>query len=275
MLKEFGMALNRKGIPVLMYHDLVQRSSKERYGYYEIWEQEFEAQVRLLTKLNFEFILLEDLKSNRTFSSKSVIITFDDGHVSNYTIAFPILTKIGLRAEFFVTANQIGQKNRVHAEHLREMARYGMRIGSHGLTHTYLDNLSYEEAKRELQRSKEILSNIIGKTVCSFSAPGGRFRKRDIKLAKDCGYLFFCTSRPGFLKKNTSPLNIPRMLIPKGDINQFHKIVSLDPCLYLRRRAIYSVLRTAKRILGNKNYEKIHSIIIRKIQGESIAMIPF
>ncbi len=39
---------------------------------------------------------------------KSVIVTFDDGHESDYTLALPLLRKFNFKATFFITTDWIG-----------------------------------------------------------------------------------------------------------------------------------------------------------------------
>ena len=89
--------------------------------------------------------IAEVLKNSRP----NTVITFDDGHLTNYTIAFPVLRKFGFRAEFFITPGQIADSNRIKVHQLKEMIDNGMAIGSHGLTHAYLDDLDDVEAIKE------------------------------------------------------------------------------------------------------------------------------
>src|SRR5207247_11207362 len=47
--------------------------------------------------------------------------TFDDGHASNYTEAFPALMELDLRATFFVVPTLVGTSGHVAWSQLREM----------------------------------------------------------------------------------------------------------------------------------------------------------
>src|SRR6266511_1025697 len=61
-----------------------------------------------------------------------VHLTFDDGNSSDVEIALPRLVERGLTAEFFPLAGRLGQRGYVDRSGLRELARAGMEIGSHG-----------------------------------------------------------------------------------------------------------------------------------------------
>ena len=250
-------------IPVLMYHSILPRDWKGTACKYEIKEQDFEKQMEFLVIHGYSTVLFEDILLAKKIPAKTVVITFDDGHLSNYTVALPILLKLGLKAEFFITSGQINQNDRIKVPQLIEMLTQGMGIGSHGLTHAYLDALDDAEAKKELCQSREDLSAKLGKAVYAFSAPGGRFRAKHIQMAIDCGYRVFCTSRPGCIGPDTSLLKIPRVAVDQSNVLDFRRIVGADGLYYFKKRAIVCMLDMAKRLLGNRRYESIRHFILR------------
>lgn len=67
----------------------------------------FERVLRILKKY-FNVITVSEycflMNSGRPLPARSISITFDDGYADNYTEAFPLLMKFGLRATFFVTS---------------------------------------------------------------------------------------------------------------------------------------------------------------------------
>ena len=76
-------------------------------------------------------------------------------------------------------------------EHIRELARQGMGVGSHCHTHTVLAALDAEAQRRELATSKEILEGQLGATVRSLAYPVGgysHFTAETRRLAALCGY---------------------------------------------------------------------------------------
>ena len=253
--------LSMHKIPVLMYHSIKGRDRPGSVHDYEIKEDIFENQMHFLKKNGYSSVLFNDLMSPEKLPDKGLIITFDDGHLSNYTIAFPILRRLGFRAEFFVTSGQIEDNNRMRSHHLRELMDNGMSIGSHGRTHAYLDEMNDDEAKTELLESKERLENVIGSSVFSFSAPGGRFRERHVQIAINCGYRFFCTSRPGLIDVETSSIKIPRMPVHQNNVQDFNKIVGAARLYYFKRKTIVYVLDLAKKSLGNRLYESARGLL--------------
>lgn len=258
------LSKNVNKIPVIMYHAIQGRTKSYSECSYEIKEGTFENQIIYLKKNKFTSILFKDLLRLKKIPPKSIIITFDDGHLSNYKYAFPILKKHGFKAVFFVTPGQFENQNRMKAHHLREMASKGMEFGSHGMTHAYLDDLKDVSAHDELIKSKRILSNIIEKPVIAFSAPGGRYGLKHVNDAVDIGYKIFCTSRPGLIDPEKMLVTIPRIPVSQQNSEDFKKIVTGKALYYLKKEMLVNSLDAVKKIMGNKRYDKIRSYILSK-----------
>lgn len=88
-------------------------------------------------------------------------------------------------------------------EELREMARAGMEIGSHSMTHPALDITGLADIEYELAASQRRLSEeLAGTTICSLAWPfGGYFRPRARQIARHYyaaawNFLAGCTLMP-------------------------------------------------------------------------------
>jgi peptidoglycan/xylan/chitin deacetylase (PgdA/CDA1 family) len=114
------------------------------------------------------------------FKSMAVSLTFDDGTLDQYLLAFPELEKRGIKATFFVVTDPRGERYWQDSEHrralfswgqAREMAISGHEIGSHGKTHSLLygDDSFVEDQLRgsRLKIDQEIRS----RRCVSFSWP--------------------------------------------------------------------------------------------------------
>ena len=128
---------------------------------------------------------------------KYIIITFDDGNYSDYSIAFHILRKHGFVATFFVTVGRIGTRHYLDWDHLKEMVDGGMSIQSHSLNHLFLSDLSNDNLQKELTESKKILEDKFSLPVDFISLPGGFYSRRVLKAAQGAGYKGVATSGPG------------------------------------------------------------------------------
>lgn len=74
-------------------------------------------------KNNFNIVrmehVIEAVKGNDTLPEKALLLTFDDGYIDNYTVAFPILEEYGVQGSFFIPGktfaeHQLLDVNKIH-----------------------------------------------------------------------------------------------------------------------------------------------------------------
>jgi peptidoglycan/xylan/chitin deacetylase (PgdA/CDA1 family) len=185
-----------------------------------------------------------------------LILTFDDGSISDFEVGFPTLKERGINATFFVTVENIGLSGYTTVTHLKEMAETGMEIGSHGLTHQYLTTMTRSEAIREIRESKDRLEQTTGTKVVSFAPVGGHYKKWMEECAYEAGYRMFATMVPG---RTSGGRDV--VLLKRNHIQSHHGIDYLSRLIggHYRTMAInrlrYDVLQIPKVVLGLRNYD--------------------
>ncbi len=212
-----------------------------RFPYYHhVFDDErkgFEKHLRFFSNSG-DVICIDDavklLESSRPINGQYFCITFDDGFKNWIENAVPILVEHSLRAAFFVPTGYIGLdviKNRDQVlnffpggDHLVEFLDWkdckaiidaGMTIGSHGVGHKKLIQLSIEDVVDELKTSKEIIEEKTEKPCTHFCCPFGRpgidfLPESHPKIAADIGYQSFLTGHRGLNIEGDSPFNIQR-----------------------------------------------------------------
>ncbi|MBN1608701.1 MAG: polysaccharide deacetylase family protein [Polyangiaceae bacterium] len=100
-------------ITVLCYHRILDRPTDFPFDddVVSASAQQFERHLRFISKHYdvIDFRKLRDLlDSGRRFPKNALIITFDDGYVDNYQVAYPLLRRFGFTAVMFVTAGIVG-----------------------------------------------------------------------------------------------------------------------------------------------------------------------
>lgn len=150
-------------------------------------------------------------------------VTFDDGYLSVYEHAYPVLARRGIPATVYVVVDSIGDINEwdrragdqeermMTSAQIRELADHGFEIGSHTLTHPRLTELDDVRLEREVADSRRKLEDLIGRKVLSFSYPYGNYDGRVLAAAAAAGYARAVTTRLGIVNLTTNPLEIPRV----------------------------------------------------------------
>ncbi len=195
-------------------------------------------------------------------SNPEVVVTFDDGHVSNYDIALPLLAECQIQAYFFITSDFIGTRPHFCSRtQLRELHTAGMIVGSHGKTHGFFADMEKHEADHEFRVSRDVLSEMIGDPVESISFPGGRYENNQLELARMAGYQQIFGSGFGLVDfaKQTDAVAMNRIPIRGSTgIDEFNKIITNDRSYYLKEGAKHKCKSILKRTLGNQRYHALY-----------------
>ena len=95
-------------VPILMYHHLDPLES----GAATMTVAAFEAQIASLADAGYTAVTLHDLVNfvdeGTPLPEKPIVITFDDGYMSNYEYAMPILERYGMCATVFAIGYSFG-----------------------------------------------------------------------------------------------------------------------------------------------------------------------
>jgi len=94
------------------------------------------------------------------------------------------------------------------------LAREGIDIGAHTVSHPILTHVDDAQAREEIRRGKLQLEEITGKTVRHFAYPNGKpeidFDKRHVQMVKDAGYAAAFTTEFGPATARHDRFHIPR-----------------------------------------------------------------
>jgi len=191
------------------------------------------------------------------------IVTFDDGYLSDYELVFPLIKKLNIVATFFINPENVGKPGFMNWDMIREMSIAGMSIGSHGYSHQNMANLSFNDAKDELLKSRETIAKNIDKVISSFSFPFGQYNNNLIELAWRCGYSNCFVSSHGIMssKKNFIPRNSINSKMNKSDILN---ILFASNKVILKWKIEDFVKITVKMFLGVNTYKKIRDLFLSK-----------
>jgi len=117
------------------------------------------------------------------------LITFDDGHLDNYTTAFPIMQKYGYTGVLYLVYNYIGVNQYLNVNQILEMHNAGWEVGSHSLNHLDLTKLNSEEQRAEVIESRDLLEKLLGFPMETFAYPFGIKNGASLDYVKVAGYI--------------------------------------------------------------------------------------
>ncbi|MHC1721297.1 MAG: polysaccharide deacetylase family protein [Clostridiaceae bacterium] len=202
------------GIPVLMYHSI----GIEAGNPIVMPVEQFDEEMKYLKDQGYKTLTLNELYDyfeNRVpVPDKSVVITLDDGYVDNYTSAFPVLKKYGIKATIFVVTSTIDVNPKcLTSSQIKELDKAGIEIESHTVTHRDLDSLSYEEQYNELKESKSTLEKLLDKPVGYVAYPTGKYNDDTLKAVANAGYRMAFSTNGRWSDKSDGIFTLDRVYI--------------------------------------------------------------
>ncbi len=235
----------------LLYHEL--RPVRSNYSYV-LETAEFEKHINLFSRM-----------CETGGLGPRPEVTFDDGHLSNFELALPILQSRGVVAHFFITVGWTGNKTDYMGwQELRALHQSGQLIGAHGWTHTLLTHCSEKQLQMELCGARMTLEDKLGTSITTMSLPGGRYNRRVIAACQKAGYREIYTSVP---RAETVPLGpmIGRLnILSSMNLEYIANVLRPDSNVLSSLEHQYQIKAAAKTLLGDRLYEKLWALLNRK-----------
>lgn len=181
---------------VFCYHRVEGKAG----GDLSITPELFEEHMQKLKDNGISVISMQDFlawkRSEKSIPAKSAIITIDDGYVSAYEVAHPILKKFGYPWTYFVYTQYINTGGKsITWKQLEELRDEGVEIGSHTISHQDLrlpGKKTPEEyaqwLRQEIIESKKIIEQKLGIECATFAYPLGRHNPQVVEVVKEAGY---------------------------------------------------------------------------------------
>ncbi|MEA3186924.1 MAG: hypothetical protein QOD99_754 [Chthoniobacter sp.] len=204
-------AINKAASTIVLCYHNIENTTKSKA--LTISATEFEKEMQALKDNNFSVIGMQDFlafrRGEKDIPAKSAIITIDDGWVSGYDNAWPILKKFNYPFTLFIYVNYVGTGGKSMSwEQLAEMRDAGVDIQCHTYSHSNLkipgggmDKTHAEMVKRdvatltvdgwlrkEIVESKQVLEKQLGVKINAFAYPFGVYNAKARQFVKDAGY---------------------------------------------------------------------------------------
>ncbi len=204
---------------IWMLHRVAEeRSEAKEQRELEVTPEWLEAEINAYRQKGYRFVSLDELPCRGPW----VVITFDDGYRDNYTLAYPLLKRLGVPFTIYITTalidNQMeawwypGRSLGMSREELSALAAEPLcTLGAHTVSHVKLDTLSREEQRTEIEQSKTQLEAIIGREVKHFSFPHGAHNQDTLDICHSLGFITSVKSWGGSLRRGEWSNPLPRI----------------------------------------------------------------
>ena len=190
-------------VPILLYHHVTDEEFSNGNEISLISPEDFRMHMTAI-KVNYTPISLRQYYNyinctdgSVTIPDNPIIVTFDDGYLSNYELAYPILKQLEIPATIFVVTDTVGETaegGKVNYPHFnweqaKEMENSGLiEIQSHTASHKVLTELEYPQLVTQLRKSKYTIEMNLGRECDMIAFPHGSYNEQVLSAAKAAGY---------------------------------------------------------------------------------------
>ncbi len=195
----------------LVYH----RFGDDRYPSTNTTIKDFEEQLKYLANNHYQTYTIEQLiKGNIDTIKPVVFLTVDDGFLSFYINAFPLLKKYNCKATVFINTESIGWSDYMNWDQIKELVKAGIQVGSHSHAHPYFLNTAKDEREqkfiKDLELSEKSFEDNLGFIPAVYVYPYGEFDNNMEQILKQRGYKVAFAQNSGVWDNNSNLYAIPR-----------------------------------------------------------------
>ena len=221
------------GLISIMYH----RFDESKYPSTNIQMEVFKKQLDIIENEGIKFIHPKDFKKSLYENKKDrkILFTVDDGLLSFYKNAWPILKEKEIPFILFVNTREVGSFNYMTWEQILELHNSkNVEIGNHSHSHEYLVDENPDFIKKDILKSIEIFRNKLGKNSDFFSYPFGEYSLDFKKIIKDLGFSYAFGQHSGVIDETKDLFELPRFPINEkyGEIKRFNTLMKTLPLKY-------------------------------------------
>ncbi|HEX7978756.1 MAG TPA: polysaccharide deacetylase family protein [Gemmatimonadaceae bacterium] len=182
-------------VPILVYHSVAPThpGQNKEQRLLDVDTAMFRQQMDYLVANKYTVVplsaVVDAVQGHGTVPSNSVAITFDDGWLTQYQNALPILEQLHFPATFFIITHQVGLGTAyMGLDQLKALQRAGMTIASHTQTHPDLSKVSATQLRNEVVGSRQDLQRMLGVSTDLIAYPYGCWNNRVAAVVKSAGY---------------------------------------------------------------------------------------
>ena len=216
-----------------MYH----RFNEEKYPSTNIKLDIFKDQLKIIEDEGIQFVHPNDFEKSLTQKKgdRKILLTIDDGLLSFYQNAWPILKSKNIPFILFVNTREVGSYNYMNWDQIRELSNYeNVEIGNHSHSHEYLVDETAEVIKKDISKSIKIFEDKLGKNSEFFSYPFGEYSLEFKEIIKKMGFKFAFGQHSGVIDETKDLWELPRFPINEkyGEIKRFNTLMKTLPFKY-------------------------------------------
>jgi peptidoglycan/xylan/chitin deacetylase (PgdA/CDA1 family) len=191
-------------VPVLMYHVINRPPAGTPFP--ELWvaADRFEAEMGALAAAGYHGVTLTQVddhwRRGGSLPSKPIVVSFDDGYLSQYRSAAPVLRRLGWPGVLNMEVHNLHAEGGLSKRMVRALVADGWEVAAHTISHPDLTTLDAATLRREVAGSRNKLRHAFHVPVNFFCYPAGKHDAATIAAVRAAGFRGATTVTPGLAR---------------------------------------------------------------------------
>ena len=213
-------AKHTRGIPILMYHVVSNPPPGAPFPQLFVRPHDFSAEMGWLAARGYHAVTLQRAYDYWTrgapLPSRPIVISFDDGYLSQYTRAFPVLNAHRWPGVLNMEVNFLRPVGGLRPWRIRRLLDAGWELDAHTLTHPDLTQVDAADVRRQVAGSRVALRRLFHVPVNFFCYPAGRYDALVVAEVRRAGFFGATTTTYG-LARPPDYFTLDRIEIDRAD----------------------------------------------------------
>jgi len=191
-------------VPILMYHVVTTAPANAPYPELYVSRGDFAGQVAWLAAHGYHGVTLQQVfdswRGAARLPAKPVVLSFDDGYLSQVRNALPILKARRWPGVLNLEVKNLTPVWGIRPPGIRKLMAAGWELDAHTLTHPDLTKVGAAQLRDEVAGSRAAIRGRFHVPVNFFCYPAGRYDATVVAAVKAAGYLGATTTNYGLAR---------------------------------------------------------------------------
>ncbi len=209
-------------VPILMYHVIKAPPATAKFPGLYVPEEEFAEQMQALARAGYRAVTMDQLLANWTHGTplppgKPVVLSFDNGYLSQLTDAEPVLQRLGwVGVENLQLSGLPPSQGGLSRGQVAQLIADGWELDTQGVSHADLIAISPSQLRQQVFLAREELQHRYHVPVNWFCYPSGHYDQAVVEVVKAAGFVGSTTVVPGWAAPSQDPYRLPRLRVLGG-----------------------------------------------------------
>jgi len=201
---EAGNRNRLRPVPILMYHVLSPPPANAPYPELYVAPAAFRSEVAWLAAHGYHAVTLQRVfdawRGAATLPAKPVVLSFDDGYLSDVRTALPVLRAHHWPGVLNLEVANLKPVWGIRPPGVRKLLAAGWELDAHTLTHPDLTTVDAARLREEVTGSRGAIRKMFHVPVNFFCYPAGRYNDAVVAAVQQAGYLGATTTNYGLAR---------------------------------------------------------------------------